>query len=255
MSTEPGAEDVLLLSDAAGTPLAHYRWRDDVGERVVGGFRPLPGTSVDRVAVQAVRELAGRRVTMRDEGVARAFAGAGCTLVRAATDMRRDLTELPAARPPAAGWTLDRHGWDDDLIEALRAAYPPEHPDHGDRANRLKVLLGGDQPLPLLSAASARLRDPSGRSAGEVVTVGPVPWGESPCAWVMDLAVAPRARGRGLGAALLIHAMYGVRAAGLSTIGLTVTDGNPARRLYDRMGFRSSLRTFTMRVPGTPPGC
>jgi len=252
MSIEPGAEDVLL-TDAGGIPLARYRWRDDVGEWVVARFRPLPGTSVHRIAVQAVRDLPGRRLTMMDEEMARALAGVGCTLVRAATDLRRDLAESPAARPPAEGWALAGHGWDDDLIEALRAAYPPDHLDHGDRATRLRALLSGDQALPLLSAASARLRDPDGRSAGQVLTVGPVPWGDRPCAWVLDLSVAPRGQGRGFGAAMLVHAMHGARAAGLPTLGLTVTDRNPARRLYDRMGFRPSLRTFTMRVPGSPP--
>ena len=241
------------MCDSGGIPLARYRWRDDVGERVVAGFRPLPGISAHRIAVQVVRDLPGRRVTMMDEELARALAGVGCTLVRAATDLRRDLAELPATPPAAAGWTLAGHGWDDDLTGALRAAYPLGHPDHGDRVPRLQALLGGKQALPLLPVASGRLRDPGGRSAGHVLTVGPVPWGDRPCAWVLDLAVAPRAQGRGFGAAMLIHAMGGTRDAGLPALGLTVTDGNPARRLYDRMGFRPSLRTFTMRVPETPP--
>jgi ribosomal protein S18 acetylase RimI-like enzyme len=70
---------------------------------------------------------------------------------------------------------------------------------------------------------------------------------------VLDLAIAPPAQGRGFGAALLVHAMIGTRDAGLPTLGLTVTDGNPARRLYDRMGFRPVLRTFTMRLPDPSP--
>jgi len=243
----------VLLSDAGGIPLARYRWRDDLGEQVVSGFRPLPGVSPDRIAAQAVRALPGRRVTMLDEQVARAFAGVGGTLVRAATDLHRDLAELPAPPPVAAGWALEGHRWDVDLTGVLRAAYPPDHPDHGDRVTRLQGLLSGDQALPLLPGASARLRDPGGHSAGQVLTVGPVPWGERPCAWVLDLAVTPRAQGRGFGAALLVHAMGGTRDAGLPTIGLTVTDGNPARHLYDRMGFRPVLRTFTMRLPDSSP--
>jgi hypothetical protein len=47
--------------------------------------------------------------------------------------------------------------------------------------------------------------------------------------------------------------MRGTRAAGLTTVGLTVTDGNPARRLYDRMGFRPVLRHFEVRVPRQQP--
>ena len=252
MPTELGPEDVLL-SDAGGIPLARYRWRDDAGERVVSGFRPLPGASAHRIAVQAVRDLPGRRVTMLDEQVARALADVGCVLVRAATDLHRDLTDVPAPQSVPDGWTLAGHGWDDDLTGVLRDAYPPDHPDHGDRVTRLRGLLSGDRALPLLPGASARLRDPGGRSAGQVLTVGPVPWGGRPSAWVLDVAVAPRAQGHGFGAALLIHAMGGTRDAGLPTLGLTVTDGNPARRLYDRMGFHPVVRTFTMRVPVSPP--
>jgi ribosomal protein S18 acetylase RimI-like enzyme len=72
--------------------------------------------------------------------------------------------------------------------------------------------------------------------------------------WVLDLAVAPGGQGRGFGAALLAYAMRGTRQAGLTIVGLTVTDGNPARRLYDRMGFRPVLRHFEVRAPQSPAG-
>jgi mycothiol synthase len=241
--------DQVELRDSRGTPVVQFRWRDDDGERVVSQLRPLPGVSPDQAARQVVPDLAGRRITTADEPLARALIGAGCTLERAATDMERDLSgPLPVAAP-AAGWALIPHDWDDDLARALAAAYGPGHPDQGDRVTRLQSLLNSDRGLVLIPGASARLRDPDGRSAGEVVTVGPVPWASAPTSWVLDLAVAPAAQGRGSGAALLAYAMSGTRDAGLTTAGLTVTDGNPARRLYDRLGFRPVMRHFSVRAP------
>lgn len=252
MPTVEGSEDTLLR-DGHGVPVASFRWRDEDGEQVAGRLRPAPGASPDRAARQAVRDLAGRRLTTPEEEVARALIGAGCTLLRAATDMQRDLLEPIPVAPPAPGWALIPHDWDDDLARALTAAYGPDHPDRDDRVGRLRGLIEGDRGLVLLPGASARVRGPDGRSAGQVFTVGPVPWGSTPMSWVLDLAVAPAAQGRGLGAALLAYAMRGTLDAGLATAGLTVTDGNPARRLYDRMGFRPFQRHFAVRAPQSPP--
>jgi hypothetical protein len=35
----------------------------------------------------------------------------------------------------------------------------------------------------------------------------------------------------------------------LVSLGLAVTDGNPARRLYEDLGFRHLVTSFTVRVP------
>jgi GNAT superfamily N-acetyltransferase len=166
--------------------------------------------------------------------------------------MHRDLGEPIPATPVSEGWALISHGWDDDLAAALWAAYGPDHPDRGDRVGRLRGLTEGEGALAVLPGATARLRGPDGRSVGQVFTVGPVPWGSAPMSWVLDLAVAPGGQGRGLGAALLAYAMRGTRDAGLTAVGLSVTDGNPARRLYDRMGFRPALRHFEVRAPRSP---
>jgi GNAT superfamily N-acetyltransferase len=249
-----GDPDGLVLIDMAARPLARLRWRDEQGEQVASQFRPLPGAGPDRVAAHAVRDLAGRQITTADEGAARALVGAGSTMVRAATNMRSRLDEVAAPAPPAEGWVLGPHGWDDDLAAAIRSAYGPEHPDGNwqtDRMTRLRGLIEGDRRLPLLAGASARLRGLDGRSAGHIVTVGPVPWSDDRCGWVLDVAVAAAAQGGGLGAALLGYALRGARDAGMVGLGLTVTDGNPARHLYDRLGFRPYTRTFILRVPSS----
>jgi mycothiol synthase len=247
-----GDLDDALLSDGRGVPVARFQWSDEAGERLVRRFRPSPGTSPDQAARLGVRELAGFRFKTTDEETARALVGAGCTLVRAATDMHRDVAEPIPATPLAEGWALVPHEWDDDLAAALWAAYGPDHPDRSDRVRRLRGLTEGADALVVLPGATARLCGPDRRSAGQVFTVGPVPWAAVPTSWVLDLAVSPGGQGRGSGAALLAYAIRGTRDAGLTTVGLSVTDGNPARRLYDRMGFRPALRHFEVRAPRSP---
>ncbi len=37
---------------------------------------------------------------------------------------------------------------------------------------------------------------------------------------------------------------------GLPALGLAVSDGNPARRVYERLGFRHMFSSITVIVPG-----
>jgi GNAT superfamily N-acetyltransferase len=53
---------------------------------------------------------------------------------------------------------------------------------------------------------------------------------------LVDIAVAPHSRGRGLGTRLLAGIIEDADAAGLPLV-LTVGIGSPARRLYERHGF------------------
>jgi ribosomal protein S18 acetylase RimI-like enzyme len=61
--------------------------------------------------------------------------------------------------------------------------------------------------------------------------------------------VVPACRGRGLGRALLLYALYGFRQAGLAVAMLEVTAQNDAAvRLYRRLGFRRR-KTLYKAVP------
>ncbi|MDO8615250.1 MAG: GNAT family N-acetyltransferase [Dehalococcoidia bacterium] len=53
-----------------------------------------------------------------------------------------------------------------------------------------------------------------------------------------ELHVDAALRGRGIGGALLGHAEGEARRQGRATMSLTTTTVNPARRLYERNGFR-----------------
>lgn len=53
---------------------------------------------------------------------------------------------------------------------------------------------------------------------------------------IVDVALLPEHRGRGLGTGLL-HQLCGEADAALATMNLSVEAHNPARRLYERFGF------------------
>jgi ribosomal protein S18 acetylase RimI-like enzyme len=55
---------------------------------------------------------------------------------------------------------------------------------------------------------------------------------------VMDIALVPGARGQGIGSSLLAAVMTEADAAGLP-VRLHVEPWNPAKRLYERLGFRT----------------
>ncbi|WP_144120780.1 GNAT family N-acetyltransferase [Catellatospora sichuanensis] len=252
LRSENGDTVTTLLHADDGTPLARLRLRDDDGTLLAERVRPLPGADLAQVAAQARRDLAGRRLTTPDDALARALVDGGLRLRRAATEMHHDLAGLPPLPPTPAGWSLRPGGWDDDLAEGLSAAYGPEHPDgrwQDSDTTQIKSMFEHGDPVPPLAEASARVADPDGRSAGHVLCAGPVPWTEDDCAWILNLGVAPRAQGLGLGRVLLLHAMHGSRAVGLPRLGLEVADGNHARRLYDSVGFQVRARVLSVDLP------
>jgi ribosomal protein S18 acetylase RimI-like enzyme len=54
---------------------------------------------------------------------------------------------------------------------------------------------------------------------------------------IMDIALAPAFRGRGIGSGLLRRLISEAEASG-RTLSIHVEGNNPARRLYERLGFR-----------------
>ncbi|MBM3289511.1 MAG: GNAT family N-acetyltransferase, partial [Candidatus Hydrogenedentes bacterium] len=59
--------------------------------------------------------------------------------------------------------------------------------------------------------------------------------------FVLQVVVRPEARGQGLATQLMIELAQCFREAGLGRVALGVTNDNPARRLYARLGFRKIL--------------
>lgn len=178
---------------------------------------------------------------------------AGARLRRHAHTMHRDLRADPPppdwaqSKPPAPLRITACDRPSEALLEAWREAYPPGHPDHvtaDDRALRtelLQPLLSGRVLGPLLET-SALVVDDRGR-----VVAGLIVNDRAGTAWVSDVF---RRRGpayAGLGGLLLRRAVAGL-AGRFSLAGLAVTVGNPAQRLYRRLGFEITETTMTFAL-------
>jgi GNAT superfamily N-acetyltransferase len=193
---------------------------------------------------------------------------AGARLVRHAHDMELDLATTGSAGVgvgPALpeGLTLSADvALVPALVRARLAAYPPGHPDAGPSGRSadeveqdLINLLAGSAAGPVLQDASATVMDAAGMvvAAAIITRLGPEAWGWPGGPWVADVLVVPAWQGHGLGRALLTRAIAHCRAAGEARIGLTVTEGNPAQRLYASLGFQQVRTLFVLDTEPLPP--
>ena len=137
------------------------------------------------------------------------------------------------------------------IAEAAAAATLPGHVDHGiwlgvDRVEYWRQLLHGEGPCGRVLAEPSRLvRAPGGAiAAAAVVTAMPATdwWQGDP--WIPEIFVVAGFQGRGVGGLLLEHALGACARSGSQRVGLTVSDGNPAGRLYERFGFRAFRSTW-----------
>jgi GNAT superfamily N-acetyltransferase len=136
------------------------------------------------------------------------------------------------------------------LFRLHQRAYPPGHPDHpaGDPdwfASMVQGRLFGE----LLDGSAVALA-PGGRPVAAVLVAqrSSCLAGDGP--GVVDIFRDPAHAPPGLGAALLRRALARTARAGLPTLRLEVTEGNPARRVYERTGFAYSGSSRRLRLPG-----
>ncbi len=96
-----------------------------------------------------------------------------------------------------------------------------------------------------------RVLDATGTDVGRL-WIGPHP--ERPdVAFLFDIETDEARRGRGLGRAAMLAAEDVVRRAGLSELGLNVFGFNePARRLYDSLGYRVVATQMTKTLRAVP---
>lgn len=66
--------------------------------------------------------------------------------------------------------------------------------------------------------------------------------------------VAPRARGRGAGLALLARAEAWATARGLAGLRMVAPEGSAVGRLYERLGYQAVERTYYRRLPAARTG-
>ena len=213
-----------------------------------------------RVVDAILTDLAGWNLTTTDDALASALIECGALSTRHFSLMTVDLAsqgepigdivtlDVYDVRPLMIDSEIPR-----DIIGLVRSAYPPGHPDEelgsdDDIVRDIRRALDGDR-LGALMDMSALVFD-GDRPVG-LVMVNRVP-GAAPTGgpWVTDLFRDPDRRYAGLGRALLVRALILCRESGESSVSLAVTEGNPARRLYESLGFGLVATTRKLRLPG-----
>jgi mycothiol synthase len=204
-----------------------------------------PGASVLELADAILSAMPGHRLIVEDdEQLAEALIGRGVTLARAASLMVLPLdTASPTVSVPGLELAPLRDA-PEEYGEIIRRAYPPEHPDHelGEvtpegAAATARGYLSGEIVGPLLPDASAEARLDGVVVGVDFVSELPADDEFEGGPWITDLCVDPAAQGRGVGRALLGHAIQQLSSTGRDQLGLAVTVGSPARRLYETLGF------------------
>jgi GNAT superfamily N-acetyltransferase len=241
--TPSGAAGVAYLRDEReGEPLADLLTTElalDEAARLI--FHRLPGWQI-----------------ASDPALGRVLLAAGATPVRHAFTMALQTSvaeeswatpELPGALriEPVNSAELSPMA----LLPSQLAAYPPDHPDHetdtGVALGLTVLVMGGDIVGPLLEE-SAVVFNGDDVVAGLLVNQRP---GESPNggAWVADVWRHPDFPG--LGTVLLRRAIALMAARGETALTLTVTNGNPARARYEKLGFTQANEALRVRIPGS----
>lgn len=247
------------LADPAGRVLVRFVPTERDGRPMADFAVAEPGASPQEAASALLGTYAGGRVATEQDALANALQALGAQQTRASTVMSRDLRADPPLTP-----------WDDETFPRLISAAVdptrgeelialwartnrPEHVDYDPRpvveilTHELQPLLDGVDVGALLPA-SAMLLD-GGRivacclindSAGDPPAGGP---------WVGDIFRDPDVHYAGTGAWLLRRAMVTLVRERRTTLGLAVTVGNPAQRVYQRLGFRELLHSRTLLLP------
>lgn len=217
----------------------HFAWLDGVPTPVAveAVLAQMPSGAAAVIDVVAVRDGLLQR---------------GARQVRHLFAMRRDLEDLPDV-PAVPGLGL-REWRDDDaelLAPALVSAYDAGHVDAMapdlDVAARTLALTADDPANPRLRATTVAEVDGRPVGAALVLSSTHVDGWRGP--WVMNVFRAPDPGVPGVGRAMLLHAMHVLREDGESVLGLAVTATNPARQVYERLGFTDGFEGWVLVLP------
>lgn len=139
-----------------------------------------------------------------------------------------------------------------DIARASLGPYAAGHVDAAQGGTLVKAiatydrLLAGHTAGTVMQSLSCLAIDASTDAVAAAVIVTSLPaaswWPGGP--WVVDLFVVPRLQGVGLGRQLLQLVIARCVTEGHERIGLSVTDGNPAERLYRAVGFERIRSVF-----------
>jgi GNAT superfamily N-acetyltransferase len=146
----------------------------------------------------------------------------------------------------------------DDIARASLGAYPAEHVDAAQAASSAEAvalyegIIAGQTAGPLIRPVSALLVDGLTETVAGALLVTAMPaatwWDGGP--WLCDVFVVPTHQGAGIGRQLLQLMIASCAERGYERIGLSVTDGNPAERLYRTLGFARCRSVFVIEKAG-----
>ncbi|MFE4355707.1 GNAT family N-acetyltransferase [Kitasatospora sp. NPDC001119] len=246
------AEDWVVRRGTDGEPVLRYLLDEREG-RPWADLLEVLDESVDAAAFVRA-ELPGW-VVSGPPGLGQELVAHGARVLRHAHTFRRDLR----ADPPPADWagTPLREGLravpcdraPEELYEAWRAAFAPDHVDFypGEDARvvaeRITPLLEGEVIGPVLPSSLLAV------DAEDRVVAGLILTDRDGLPWIGDVFRHPERGYRGLGADLLRRAVGDAAERGLADVTLVVSEGNPARRVYESLGFQLQETSLTVVVP------
>jgi ribosomal protein S18 acetylase RimI-like enzyme len=251
------------LHGHADTTVAHLRMAWDYGQawvaldpddRVIGyatledGYvevwpQPAAGPEVAEALLDAVSRRGGALETIvpaAAEALVSLYRGRGWTQTREVLRMQTTVAERPAGPVWPDAVRVRTYADADaaavhEVLEAAFAGSAEEVPPFARWHPWMTNDPGFDPGVWFLAEQAERL-------AGVCLC-----WREG---WIKDLAVAPAFRGRGVGEALLRHALCAFHDRGIDTVGLKVDADNPtgAVRLYERVGMARERRYLMFRA-------
>ncbi|WNG46043.1 GNAT family N-acetyltransferase [Archangium minus] len=247
-----------IVRDAAGAPVLTHALSTREGRPWADLAWRIPHVDATHCADVLLAALRGWALSTDDEALAGALIARGARVVRHAHSYSRDLRAAPA---PVAWSTPETPGGyqltavnrsAEALAPLLLKAYPPGHPDHSgwtpeEARNEVARILAGELLGPLLPCSGLALEGDTVVGACLVtLREGSPPHGGP---WVIEVYRNPAPRYAGLGAALLRRALWLSTQAELPALSLVVSDGNPARRVYERLGFQHVGSSRTLELP------
>ncbi|NQW73778.1 MAG: GNAT family N-acetyltransferase [Actinobacteria bacterium] len=230
------------------------------GRRLADLAEVATGRSRDDAARAVADQCPGWCVSTRDEQLVAALQVAGANLTRHVHLMFASTQPGRHEHPTDVLASVTLHPFADfawaDIIPSWKAAYPVGHPDHvtGTDTDLVDMELRPYVEAEALGPVhrSTTLAVIGGRVAGAIVISlrpEPAPFGGP---WITEVWRDPESPARGLGAALIGRAFAMLHEDGFGTLGLAVTDANPARTTYERLGFEPTFESWTIMIPDEP---
>ena len=215
---------------------------------------PKPHLTPSQAAAQVISNRETELISTSHEESARQLINQGCTVKRNAIAMTCNLTNQEFS--PAAIHNQTRFVEDiepESLFDSWNNAYGPGHPDHvtGEKHELIKEHL-----TPLLDhselgpnhRSSITLLDNETSIAAIIISLreGQPPFGGP---WVSEIWVDPDHQGKRIARYLIDQAQLTLQQDGFTSLGLAVTNGNPAKNLYATAGFTTVEEFWTLKLP------